>query len=120
MSDAYIVAGARTPVGKAPRGTLRNTRPDDLAAIVIREAIRRATGLAETDIDDVLLGCAMPEGPQGMNVARMACLRAGLPDSVPAMTINRLCASGAETIARAAYAVRESMASVVIAGAPRA
>ncbi len=116
MMDAYIVSAARTPVGKAPRGTLRETRPDDLAAVAIRAVVERAPGLALEQVDDVILGCAMPEGPQGNNVARLAALRAGLPVSVPAVTVNRFCASGAETIARAAAQVRSGQAEVVIAG----
>jgi acetyl-CoA acyltransferase len=116
MTDAFIVSAVRTPVGKAPRGTLRHVRPDDLAATAIAEAIRRVSGLAPEEVDDVILGCAMPEGPQGMNVARVAALRAGLPVSVPAVTVNRFCASGAETIARAAAQVRSGLADVVIAG----
>jgi len=116
MIDAYIVSAVRTPVGKAPRGSLRRVRPDDLGALVIREALRRAEGLAPEQVDDVIMGCAMPEGAQGMNVARLAALRAGLPVSVPAVTVNRFCASGAETIARAAAQVRSGMADVVVAG----
>lgn len=116
MSEAYIVAAVRTPVGKAPRGTLRNTRPDDMAAVVIKEAIDRVPGLQPGDIEDVIIGCAMPEGPQGNNVARVAALRAGLPVEVPAVTVNRFCASGAETIARAAQQIRAGGADVVLAG----
>src|SRR5205807_6557495 len=97
MPDAYILSAVRTPVGKAPRGSLRHVRPDDLAALVIAEAVRRVPGLDPGAVDDVIFGCAMPEGPQGMNVARIAALRAGLPVSVPAATVNRFCASGAET-----------------------
>jgi acetyl-CoA acyltransferase len=95
---------------------LRNTRPDDLASTVIVEAIRRAQGLEPSEIDDVVIGCAMPEGPQGLNVARIASFRAGLPESVPAMTLNRFCTSGAETIARGAQAILSEMADVVVAG----
>src|SRR5437773_8349994 len=116
MSDAYIVSAVRTPVGRAPRGSLRHVRPDDLAALVIAEAVRRVPGLEPGDVDDVLVGCAMPEGPQGMNVARIAALRAGLPVSVPAVTVNRFCASGAEAIARAAAQVQAGLADVVVAG----
>src|SRR5436190_337023 len=116
MNEAYIVSAVRTPVGKAPRGTLRHTRPDDLAALAIGEAMRRAPGLAAEEVEDVILGCAMPEGAQGMNVARQAALRAGLPVSVPAVTVNRFCSSGAETIARAATQIRSGMAEVVVAG----
>jgi acetyl-CoA acyltransferase len=116
MSEAYIVSAVRTPVGKAPRGSLRHVRPDELGALVIGEAVRRVPGLAPEDVEDVILGCAMPEGPQGMNMARQAALRAGLPVSVPAVTVNRFCASGAETIARAAMQVRSGLADVVVAG----
>lgn len=112
MSEAYLVSAVRTPVGRAPRGTLRATRPDDLAALVLREALRRAGGITPDEIDDVLLGCAMPEAEQGMNVARMSVLRAQFPNSVGAATVNRLCASGLEAIAIAAGRIH--------AGAPAA
>src|SRR5262252_5402698 len=102
MPEAVIVSAIRTPVGRAYKGTLRATRPDDLAALVIKEAIARVSGLAAADIDDVILGCAMPEGEQGMNVARIAALRAGLPVEISAMTINRFCSSGLQAIALAA------------------
>lgn len=114
--DAVIVSAARTAVGKAPRGTLRQTRPDEMAAAVITEALKRAPGIAPGDVDDVLLGCAFPEGPQGMNVARIAALRAGLPDSVPAMTLNRFCASGLQAIAQAAERIQTGQVEVIIAG----
>ncbi len=116
MHEAFIVSGARTPVGKSPRGTLRNTRPDDLAALCIAEALRCAKGLDPAEIDDVIIGCAMPEGASGANVGRVAAIRAGLPDSVPAMTMNRFCSSGAETIGRAAQSIISGMADVVVAG----
>jgi len=116
MTDAYLVSAVRTPVGKAPRGTLRHVRPDDLGGLVIREAIARVPGLAPEAVEDVILGCAMPEGPQGMNVGRLAALRAGLPVTVPALTVNRFCASGAETIARGAAQIRSGLADVVVAG----
>lgn len=116
MTDAYIVSAVRTPVGKAPRGTLRHVRPDEMAATVIAEALRRVPNLPAEQVDDVIIGCAMPEGPQGNNVARVAALRAGLPVEVPAVTVNRFCASGAETIARAAQQIRSGEADVVIAG----
>jgi len=116
MPEAYILSAVRTPVGKAPRGALRQTRPDDLAALVIRTAVERVPGLEPRAVDDVILGCAMPEGPAGSNMARIASLAAGLPDSVPAVTVNRFCASGAETIARAAAAVKAGLADVVVAG----
>lgn len=89
--EAVIVSAARTAVGKAPRGTLRTTRPDDMAAAVIRDAVRRAEGLDPAEIEDVILGCAMPEGSSGLNMARVAVLRAGLPDTVPGQTVNRFC-----------------------------
>ena len=94
MREAVIVSSVRTAVGKAPEGTLRTTRPDDLAAMAIKEAIARAKGLEAKDVEDVILGCAMPEAEQGMNVARNAWLRAGLPVETSAMTINRFCSSG--------------------------
>src|SRR6202050_1966810 len=102
VREAVIVSAVRTAVGKAPRGALSSTRPDDLAALVVGEAIRRATGLDPASIDDVILGCAMPEAEQGLNVARIASLRAGLPVSASALTVNRFCASGLEAIALAA------------------
>ena len=116
MSEAVIVSAVRTPVGRAYKGTLRATRPDDLAALVISEAIARVPGLAEAEIDDVILGCAMPEGEQGMNVARIAALRAGLPVETSAMTINRFCSSGLQAIALAADRVRSGGAEVIVAG----
>ena len=116
MTDALIVAGARTPVGKAPNGSLRSTRPDELAAIVIREVVNRAEGLAPGDIDDVIVGCAMPEAEQGLNVARIASLRAGLPVETSAVTINRFCASGLQAIAFAADRIKGGSANVIIAG----
>src|SRR4030065_2302096 len=114
--EAVIVAAARTAVGRARRGGLATTRPDEMAAAVIGELLRRAEGLNSAEIDDVILGCAFPEGEQGMNMARMVALRAGLPQSVPAETINRFCSSGLETIAPAAMAIMSGQAQVVIAG----
>src|SRR5256885_12762553 len=102
MKEAVIASSVRTAVGKAFKGTLHATRPDDLAADAIRGAIDRVPGLALAEIDDVILGCAMPEGEQGMNVARIAALRAGLPVETSAMTINRFCSSGLQSIAMAA------------------
>src|SRR6202045_3681275 len=102
MKEAVIVSAVRTPVGKAPRGTLRTTRPDELAALAIGAAVERAPGLDKNRIEDVILGCAMPEAEQGMNVARIASLRAGLPVEVSALTINRFCSSGLQAIAMAA------------------
>jgi acetyl-CoA acyltransferase len=116
MPEAVIVSAVRTPVGRAYKGTLRATRPDDLAALVIKEAIARVPGLAASEIDDVILGCAMPEGEQGMNVARIAALRAGLPVETSAMTINRFCSSGLQAIALAAERVRGGGADVIVAG----
>jgi acetyl-CoA acyltransferase len=116
MPEAVIVSAVRTPVGRAYKGTLRATRPDDLAALVISEAIARVPGLATAEVDDVILGCAMPEGEQGMNVARIAALRAGLPVETSAMTINRFCSSGLQAIALAADRVRGGGAEVIVAG----
>jgi acetyl-CoA acyltransferase len=116
MKEAVIVAAARTAVGKANKGTLRATRPDDLAAVVIKDLLRRTPGLDPADIEDVILGCAMPEGPQGMNVARIASLRAGLPVSSSAVTINRFCSSGLQSIAMAAERVMAGFADVILAG----
>jgi acetyl-CoA acyltransferase len=116
MREAVIVAGARTPLGKGIKGTLRNTRPDELAQRVISAAVSRTPGLKTDQIDDVIIGCAMPEGPQGMNVARIASLRSGLPVTVPGLTINRFCASGLQSIAFAANQIRCGCADVVIAG----
>ena len=116
MRDAVIVSSVRTPVGKAFKGALRSTRPDDLAAIAMQEAIRRAAGLNPADIEDVILGCAMPEGEAGMNVARIASQRAGLPPEVPAITINRFCSSGLQAIAMAAERIMVGHADVILAG----
>jgi len=116
MPEAFIVSSVRTPVGRATKGALRTCRPDDLAAITIREAIGRVPGLSPAEIDDVILGCAMPEAEQGMNIARIASLRAGLPVEVPAMTINRFCASGLQAIAMAVERIRCGGAEVIIAG----
>jgi acetyl-CoA acyltransferase len=116
MRDAVIVSSVRTPVGKAFKGSLRSTRPDDLAAVAMLEAIRRVPGLDPKDIDDVILGCAMPEGEQGNNVARIASQRAGLPVEVPAMTINRFCSSGLQSIAMAAERIMVGHSDVILAG----
>ena len=116
VPDALILSAVRTAVGKAPRGTLRDQRPDDLAAAVVSEAIGRVPGLAPAQVDDLILGCAIPEGPQGMNVARIAGLRAGVPTSVPGYTVNRFCASGLQAIANAAAAIATGMAELVVAG----
>jgi acetyl-CoA acyltransferase len=116
MKDAVIVSAARTAVGKAPNGTLRGTRPDELAATAIDDAIRRAPGIDPAEIDDVILGCAMPEAEQGLNVARIASLRAGIPVSASAVTINRFCSSGLQAIAFAAERVMCGFASTIVAG----
>jgi acetyl-CoA acyltransferase len=116
LQDAYIVAATRAPVGKAPRGVLRNVRPDDLLAHVIRAALAQAPGLDPAAIEDVIAGCARPEGSQGLNVARIASLLAGLPPSVAGMTVNRFCASGLSAIAIAADRIRVGDADIVIAG----
>jgi acetyl-CoA acyltransferase len=116
MRDAVIVSIARTAVGKAPRGTLHATRPDDMAAAVIREILRRVPNLDRNEIEDVILGCAMPEAEQGYNVARVASMRAGLPVTCSAMTINRFCSSGLQSIALASERIRGGSAEVIIAG----
>src|SRR6202048_15533 len=106
MREVVIVSSVRTPVGRAFKGTLRATRPDELAAIAIKGALERVPQLDPKEIEDVILGCAMPEAEQGMNVARIASLRAGLPVSSSAMTVNRFCASGLQSIAMAADRIR--------------
>ncbi len=116
MPEAVIVSAVRTPVGRAYKGSLRATRPDDLAALAIKEALARVAGLDAREIDDVILGCAMPEGEQGMNVARIAALRAGLPVETSAMTINRFCSSGLQAIAQGAERIRAGAAQVILAG----
>jgi len=116
MKDAVIVSAVRTAVGKAPKGTLSTTRPDDLGAAVIAEAIKRAPGLDAAEVDDVILGCAMPEGEQGLNVARIASLRAGIPVSASAVTVNRFCSSGLQAIAYAAERIMCGFGEVVVAG----
>jgi acetyl-CoA acyltransferase len=116
MNEAVIVSAVRTPVGKAPKGALRYVRPDDMAAVVIAEALKRAPGLDPAEIDDVLLGCAMPEAEQGLNVARIASLRAGIPVSASAATVNRFCSSGLQAIAFGAERIMAGGATVVVAG----
>src|SRR4030081_3198947 len=116
MPEAVIVSAIPPPVGRAFKGSLRAARPDDLAALAIKEALARVPGLDAKEIDDVVLGCAMPEGEQGMNVARIAALRAGLPDMVPGVTINRFCSSGLQAIAMAADRIRAGGAQVMLAG----
>jgi acetyl-CoA acyltransferase len=116
MKDAVIVSAVRSPVGKAPGGTLRGTRPDELAATVMTEALKRAPGVEPSDIDDVILGCAMPEAEQGLNVARIASLRAGIPVAASAVTINRFCSSGLQAIAFAAERIMCGSAAAIVAG----
>src|SRR5438045_7702419 len=116
MREVVIVSSVRTPVGKAFKGTLRATRPDDLAAVAIRGALDRIPQLDTREIEDVILGCAMPEAEQGMNVARIASLRAGLPVEVSALTINRFCSSGLQAIALAAERIGSGGAEVIVAG----
>src|SRR3954467_11560188 len=116
MADAFVVAAVRTPVGKAPNGALRFVRPDELAAIAIREALARAPGVEAAEIDDVILGCAMPEAEQGLNVARIASLRAGIPVTTSAVTVNRFCSSGLQAIAYAAERIQAGAAQAIVAG----
>jgi acetyl-CoA acyltransferase len=116
MRDAVIVSAVRTAVGKAPKGTLKDTRPDEMGAAVIKEAMARVEGLEPQEIEDVIMGCAMPEAEQGMNVTRSAAIRAGLPVETSAMTINRFCSSGLQSIAIAADKIRTGGAEVIIAG----
>jgi len=116
MKEAVIVSAVRTAVGKAPKGTLRDTRPDELGATVIKEVIARVPNLQTSEIEDVIMGCAMPEAEQGMNVARAAAIRAGLPVETSAMTINRFCSSGLQTIAMAADRIRTNGAQAIVAG----
>src|SRR5215831_13508047 len=116
MNEAVIVSAVRTAVGKAPGGTLRGTRPDELAAAAIGEALKRAPGIDAGEIDDVIIGCAMPEAEQGLNVARIASLRAGVPHSASAVTINRFCSSGLQAIAYAAERVMCGFAQTIVAG----
>ncbi len=116
MREAVIVSAARTAIGKAPRGKLRTTRTEDMAAAVVTAALKRAGGLKPEDIEDVIIGCAFPEGEQGLNMGRVVGLRAGLPYTVPAMTVNRFCSSGVQTIALAAQQIRAGWGEIVIAG----
>jgi acetyl-CoA acyltransferase len=115
VQEAYIVAATRTPVGKAPRGMFRNTRPDDLLAHVLKSVLAQAPSLDPASIGDVIVGCAMPEAEQGMNVARIALLLAGLPNTVPGMTVNRFCSSGLQAVALAADRIRLGEAEVMVA-----
>jgi acetyl-CoA acyltransferase len=116
IQDAYIVAATRTPVGKAPRGVFRNTRPDDMLAHVLRSVIAQAPGIDVNRIDDAIIGCAMPEAEQGMNVARIGLLLAGLPNTIAAQTINRFCSSGLQAVALAADQIRLGNADLMLAG----
>lgn len=115
-NGAYIVSSVRTAIGKAKRGTLVNTRPEEMGGVVVKEAINRVNGLAGEQIDDVLIGCAMPEGPQGMNMGRIIAQKAGLPDEVPGATINRFCSSGLQTIVMASQSIMAGHANIVVAG----
>jgi acetyl-CoA acyltransferase len=116
MKEAVVVSAVRTAVGKAPRGILKDTRPDDIAAIVIKEALSRAPGLKVEEVDDFVLGCAFPESDQGLNLARVVAMRAGFPDTLPGQTVNRFCSSGLQAIATAAYEIMVGAAEVMIAG----
>src|SRR6187402_250270 len=116
MAEAFIVSAVRTPVGKAPNGALRYTRPDEMGAVVIKEAMARVPGLDPAEVEDVILGCAMPEAEQGLNVARIASLRAGVPVSASAVTVNRFCSSGLQAIAYGAERIMTGAAHVIVAG----
>ncbi len=116
MREAVIVSAARTAIGKAPRGKLRTTRTEDMAAAVVTAALKRAGGLKPEEVEDVIIGCAFPEGEQGLNMGRVVGLRAGLPYTVPAMTVNRFCSSGVQTIALAAQQIRAGWGDIIIAG----
>ena len=116
MKEAYIVSSVRTAIGKAPRGTLRNVRPDDLGATAVKGAVAKVKGLDPAQIDDVMMGCAFPEGEQGFNLGRIVARRAGLPYSVPGCTVNRFCASGLQTIAMASQAIMTGQVEVIVAG----
>lgn len=116
MKEAVVVSAVRTAVGKAPRGILRDTRPDDIGALVIKEAVARVPGLKVEEIDDVVIGCAFPESDQGLNLARVLAMRAGFPFTVPGQTVNRFCSSGLQAIATAAYEIMVGAAEVILAG----
>ena len=116
MREAVIASAVRTPAGRAIKGSYRDTRPEDLAAVAVREALARVPGLNGSDIDDVILGCAMPEGQQGLNIARTVGLLAGLPVEVPGQTVNRFCSSGLQTIASAAERIMAGFADAIVAG----
>jgi acetyl-CoA acyltransferase len=116
MKEAVVVSAVRTAVGKAPRGMLKDTRPDDVAAIVIKEAVSRVPGLKMEEVDDIVLGCAFPESDQGLNLARVVAMRAGFPHTVPGQTVNRFCSSGLQAIATAAYEIMVGAEEVMVAG----
>ena len=116
MKEAVVVSAVRTAVGKAPRGILKDTRPDDISAMVIKEAFARAPGLKMEDVDDIVLGCAFPESDQGLNLGRVVAMRAGFPHTVPGQTVNRFCSSGLQAIATAAYEIMAGSTEVMIAG----
>jgi len=116
MREAVVVSAVRTAVGKAPRGMLKDTRPDDIGALVIKEALERAPGLRMDEVDDIVIGCAFPESDQGLNLARVLAMRAGFPFTVPGQTVNRFCSSGLQAIATAAYEIMVGAAEVMIAG----
>ncbi len=116
MKEAVIVSTVRTAIGRAPRGTLRYTRPEQMATTAVTEAINRAKGLDKAEIEDVILGCSFPEAEQGMNIGRIVALQAGLPDSVPGQTVNRFCSSGLQSIAMAAERIMCGFADVIVAG----
>lgn len=116
MQEAVIVSGARTAVGRAPKGTLRAAHPVDMTAACIKEALGRADGLDPSEVEDVIIGCAMPEGTQGYNVARQSSMRAGLSETVPAQTVNRFCSSGLQTIANAAERIMAGYATTIVSG----
>jgi acetyl-CoA acyltransferase len=116
MKEAVVVSAVRTAVGKAPRGILKDTRPDDIAAIVVKEALARVPGLKMEEIEDIVLGCAFPESDQGLNLARVVAMRAGFPYTVPGQTVNRFCSSGLQAIATAAYEIMVGATEVIIAG----
>jgi acetyl-CoA acyltransferase len=116
MKEAVVVSAVRTAVGKAPRGILKDTRPDDIGALIIKEAVARVPGLKVEEIDDVVIGCAFPESDQGLNLARVLAMRAGFPYTIPGQTVNRFCSSGLQAIATAAYEIMVGGVDVMIAG----
>ncbi len=116
MQDAVIVSGVRTPIGRAFSGRLKDVRADELAALALRSAVERTPGLDPGEIEDVVMGCAIPEGEQGLNIARLASLRAGFPSSVPGFTVNRFCSSGLQAISIAAERIRNGSVDIIVAG----